>query len=364
MPRHLGNLYHLRRVFWALAAMTSPGLWAQSATAPTAYTVTQVNGMMGSPVTMTIYRDGSKVVIDHPENKSRTLYDLQAHTTYSWTIDHPEGGCGNGNFSGDWGDPFQSGDVDELLKASTTSPGNETLNGFATKVYEAVDPKTKIKVKVWREPKTGMIVRADMAPPGGAMTTIIETKQFNAANPSASLFVLPPSCASAPPPPPTALQRFATETGDDSPANFAEATLGPGSPNSCTMLMRFVAAGTMQPISDFQVALDLAYDQNNPEHYVMGGSPSGRTVFSGGHLKEYTADIHNGVLRVDNVPASFDLEVTYGGGNKGASSALIYRKCAGPQTVFLFVVKNPNKLSDGADYIWVKSGKLATVPAY
>jgi hypothetical protein len=112
------------------------------------------------------------------------------------------------------------------------------------------------------------------------------------------------------------------------------------------------------------VALDLAYDQNNPPHYVMGGSPSGRTVYSGGHLKEYTADIHNGVLRVDNIPASFDLELTFGGGNKGASSALLYRKCSGPQTVLLFVVKNPNKVSDGADYIWVKSGKFATVPAH
>jgi len=64
------------------------------------------------------------------------------------------------------------------------------------------------------------------------------------------------------------------------------------------------------------------------------------------------------------VPASFDLEMTFAGGNKGASSALLYRKCAGPQTVLLYVVKNPDKVSDGADWMWVKSGKFATVPAH
>jgi len=64
------------------------------------------------------------------------------------------------------------------------------------------------------------------------------------------------------------------------------------------------------------------------------------------------------------VPAVFDVEITFAGGNKGASSALIYRHCSGPQTVFLFVVKNPNQISDGADFLWVKSGKFATIAAH
>jgi hypothetical protein len=362
MSKQMRGLNHFWRAAGALAMAAQP-IWAQYAPAPTSYSVTQVNGMFGAPVAMTIYRDGSKIAMDHPQNNSRSLYDLTAHTQYSWTIDHPENGCSNGNFSGDWGDPFQSADVDAILKSSTTPPGNETVNGFVTKVYEGTDPASKIKIKVWREPKYGMVVKGEMTPPGGATTTVLETKQFSATKPNPSLFVLPPACANAPPPPPTASQLFATDTGDDG-AHFADATMGPGSPTSCSMLMRFVAAGTMQPISDFQVALDLAYDQDHPPHYVMGGSPSGRTVFSGGHLKEYTADIHNGVLRVDNIPASFDLELTFGGGNKGASSALLYRKCSGPQTVLLFVVKNPDKVSDGADYVWVKSGKFATVPAH
>jgi hypothetical protein len=205
-----------------------------------------------------------------------------------------------------------------------------------------------------------LVIKAEMTPPGGPTSTLLETKQLSLAKPAASLFVLPAGCG---PPPLTAVQRFAAETGDDA-ANFAEAAMGPASPNSCTMLMRFVSAGSMQPLTNFQVALDLDFDQNHPPHYVMGGSPSGRSTFSGGHLKEYTAEIRNGVLRIDNVPSTFNIELTFAGGNKGASSAILYRKCAGPQTVLMYVVKNPDKVSDGADWMWVKSGKFATLPAH
>jgi hypothetical protein len=54
--------------------------------------VTQINGMFGAPVTMQIYRDGSKAVIDHIQQNgthTRSLYDLQAHTNYSWDMANP-----------------------------------------------------------------------------------------------------------------------------------------------------------------------------------------------------------------------------------------------------------------------------------
>ena len=345
------------------AALIVPGLWAQYAPAPAQYSVTEDDGMSGQPSALVIYRDGDLAVMDHPGRHTRSLYNLKNHTQFGWDTQHPENGCSNGTFSGDWGDPFEASDVDAILKTSTKPPTSATVNGIATKMFEGVEPQSKTAIKVWREPKYGMVIKAEMTPPGGATATMVEVKKYSLAKPAAEIFVLPPACANAPPPPPTAAQRFAADTGDDG-ANFVDATIGPGSPNSCTMLIRFVKAGSLQPLSDFQVALDLAYDQNNPAHYVMGGSPSGRTVFSGGHLKEYTAQIQNGVLRIPEVPASFDLEMTFAGGNKGASSALLYRKCAGPQTVLFYVVKNPDKLADGADWMWVKSGKFATVAAH
>jgi hypothetical protein len=348
---------------WALAG---PALRAQFAPAPTQYSVTQINRMFGPPVAMQIYRDGDLVIMDHPDNHARGLYNLKTHTNLGWDTKDPGNGCSTGTFSGDWGDPFSVSDIEDLLKGSKIPPTSDTVNGVATKVYEVVEPQSKAKIKVWRETKYGLVIKADMTPPGAATTTIVETKQFSFSKPPAAMFVLPPVCANAPPPPPppaTPAQRFAAETGDDG-ANFVDPTLGPGSPNSCTMLMRFVKAGSLQPLSDFQVALDLAYDQDHPPHYVMGGSPSGRSVFSGGQLKEYTAQIQNGVLRIPNVPAIFDFEITFAGGNKGASSATLYRKCSGPQTVLLYVVKNPDNLNQGADWMWVKSGKLASAPAH
>jgi len=41
------------------------------------------------------------------------------------------------------------------------------------------------------------------------------------------------------------------------------------------------------------------------------------------------------------------------------SSSLVYRHCAGPETVLLYVVQNPDKISDGGDWMWVKSGQYA-----
>jgi hypothetical protein len=93
----------------------------------------------------------------------------------------------------------------------------------------------------------------------------------------------------------------------------------------------------------------------------MGVGADGHVRFSGGGLHEVTAQIRNGVLRIDNVPPQFDLETAFG--NAGSSSSLIYRHCFAPETVLLYVVKNPAKISDGGDWLWVKSGKYATVAA-
>ena len=197
MSRDKSNLRNLWLTAGVFASLTAPSLWAQYPPAPTTYDVIQVGGMTGN---MHIYRDGSKVVIDHPENHSRSLYDLSAHTNYSWSPEQPGNGCSSGRFSGDWGDPFESADVNEIVKSATKPPTSETLNGFATKVYEAIDPESKSKIKVWREPKYGLVIKVEMTPPGGATTIMEETKQFSLAKPSAALFTLPAGCG--PPPPP------------------------------------------------------------------------------------------------------------------------------------------------------------------
>ena len=72
---------------------------------------------------------------------------------------------------------------------------------------------------------------------------------------------------------------------------------------------------------------------------------------------DMTSRLRNGTLQLDNVPTVFDVNVRFPNG--GESFGHIYRRCFAPQTVLLLIVKNPEKITDGADWRWAKSGKLS-----
>ena len=126
-----------------------PALLAQPSP-PTAYTVTQLGPGMES----TIYRSGAKALseatipgADGKATHTRTLYDLQAHTTLSWDPADASS-CGNGSFSGDWGDPFATSNqiLTDAKSKGAKETGAETLNGIATKVLEVTIPEGKAKI--------------------------------------------------------------------------------------------------------------------------------------------------------------------------------------------------------------------------
>jgi len=48
-------------------------------------------------------------------------------------------------------------------------------------------------------------------------------------------------------------------------------------------------------------------------------------------------------------------------GDADGTAAQIYRQCPAPQSVLLFVVKNPAIIGEGGDSFWVKSGKFSKV---
>jgi hypothetical protein len=126
------------------------------------------------------------------------------------------------------------------------------------------------------------------------------------------------------------------------------------------MLFRVVHAGTMSVLdSAFQVAVDLKSATETGVHYNIGTDDRGRATFVGGALHEVVPGAH-GVYRVENVPENFVMDVEFG--DAGAASANIYRQCAGPQTVLLYVVKNGENIAAGGDWLWVKAGKLAVAP--
>lgn len=343
---------------------------AQSAKAPDAYSVTEVVSLFGPAINMQVYRDGSQALVDQssppqqPGGKpghTRTLYDLQAHTGISWNPEDNSAPCGKSTFSGDWGDPLAmsteiSGD---LAKQHPAEVGTETINGIRTKVLQA--NTNDVASKVWVEAQSGFVVKVQMTPKNGPTKTMIEVQKVSFTRPAASVFALPSHCAATANAPRvmTESERIAAETGGNA-QDFAKAILGPASKNSCSVVLRVVQAGSMQPITaGFQVAIDRTYDIEHPPSYSFGAGANGRTSFKGGGIQELTSQLRNGVLRIENAPPQFDIELAFG--SAGSSSALIYRQCPNPETVLLFVVKNPAKLSDGGDWLWVKSGKYASV---
>jgi hypothetical protein len=341
-----------------LGMAAAPWLEAQYAP-PTAYSVTVTNSMFGTPVTMRIYRDGNKVMVDNQSSDShiRTLYDLAAQKSLFWDAKDPANACTIGKVAGDWGDPFTAPEIEAMLRHPTKPPTKEMYDGFTTDVTEAVDPDQKIAVKVWREVKTGLYLRIDMTMPGDAKpTTVVESKNYIATKPPASAFATPSSCSEpgtiAPELYRPQLEKFVRKVGgaanDYMPANIPSA-----SQNSCTMLLRILDS-KMQPVPHTQVAIDLSYDIDKPPHYTVG------STFSGGHLKEVTDQLRNGVLRVENVPAVFDVELMFDNGHQGGSSAVAYRHCSGPQTVLLFVKSDETGTTDS--WMWVRSGKYAAAP--
>jgi hypothetical protein len=348
------------------------GLLALSAllsaqTPPTAYTITQSGATPGS--TSTIYRSGSKVLMEMsqpaqggtPASRSFSLYDLQAKTTYTWDPDANPVSCSAGTFSGDWGDPFASTAElsSDIAKGDIKPAGAETINGIATQVFTGTTQGTN--VKAWIDMKDSLVIRAELSAAGGASMTMVNITKVSFAAPSASLFVLPASCAGVKPPP-TPADLIADETGDD-PANYVNGMYGPGSTNSCSVVLRVVNAKTMTPITHIQVAIDTTYNQDNPPHYESGVHNDGTETFSGGGIHEITNLVHNGMVRLGNPPAYFMLDVNIIRPNHGSGEGLVYRQCFAPTTVLLDVVKDYGQPTESSDFLWVKAGKFATAPA-
>ena len=317
---------------------------------PTAYTVTVVNSMMGSPMTQTIYRNGSKAAIDidtpaangSPATHVRSLYDLNEHTTESWDPTSSAGGCGSGTFSGDWGDPF-AGMVD-VSKGKLI--GTETMNGFATKVYAVAADGVTAKVGV--EAKSGLPVRVDVTQ-GAKTQTFTQVTKFTVGAPAASVFAVPASCTAAagPAPPSQRDQDIAAETGSKV-GDVVDAVIktAPGSQDTCSVAVRVMTAGSMTPIvSGFTMTANVIDDAK----WAQGDTSPGANV-------PVTAGA-NGIWRMASPPPHFNLLEDFG--NAGGGGGMIHRQCWGPVSTLLLVVKDPTQLGLGADWVWDKNGKYA-----
>jgi len=190
---------------WAALAVSTVALHAQSPAEPTAYTVTVKYEITGTAL-RTTYRLGSKVLVDRvpspgippsptPAAPTRTLFFLDTGQSLSWAPADPTAACKRGSFHGDaWLDPF-SGAADFAMPG-VTQLGSETIHGIATKILVS---KAKPGFKLWVDPKTGLMLKAEFTPPSsGKAVTWFEVTEVNLGPPPAALFAIPARCAAHP----------------------------------------------------------------------------------------------------------------------------------------------------------------------
>jgi hypothetical protein len=360
----------ISRIVICLSIVACSLLARAQAPEPTSFAITEAVAGGAPGANTTIYRSGTKVLMDFrspaqggtPASRTLTLYDLQTHVSVTWDPAANPPACGSvGTFSGDWGDPFTMiSDVNSsIAKGEIKAAGTETIAGIPTQIYAGTSSGSAIKV--WVDSKDGLVMRAVVGMPGGASLTMADITKVSIGPQPASLFVLPAVCKGVKPPP-SAADLIADETGDD-PANYAS-NAGPGSKNGCSVVLRVVSAKTMTPISHIQVVIDTAvFPDNAPPAYTMGVGDDGTTTYSGGHVMEITNRVHNGMVRLGLPPDHFMLGVNVPLPHHGGSIGLVYRQCFAPTTVLLDVVKDYGQQDQSQDLLWVKADKYAAVPA-
>jgi hypothetical protein len=245
-----------------------------------------------------------------------------------------------------------------VSKGELKLSGTETLAGVSTQVYTGSGASAG--VKAWVDEKDGLVIRASATQAGSPPMLLADIRIVKFAAPSASHFVLPPACAGVRPPP-TPAELIAEETGD-SADNFVNGNSGPGSTNTCTIALHVVQAKTMVPITrKFQVGIDTSYllGAPNPPAHTFGVGNDGTATYSGGGIREVTSQIHDGVLRIVDPPASFELDINVITPNHGTSAGGVYRQCFGPVTNLYYVMADQMDPSKKTEFLYAKAGKYA-----
>jgi hypothetical protein len=180
-------------------------LHTQSPGEPTAYTVTMQYHITGTAL-RTTYRLGSRVLVEQtpspgippgapPQAATRTLYFLDTGRSLSWEPANSTAGCTRGSFVGDeWLDPFAG--ATDLAMPDAKLLGTEVVHGMSAKI---VVSKTNPAFRLWVEPKTGLILKAEFTPPSSDKAiTYSEVTEVHLDPPPAALFEVPAQCAADP----------------------------------------------------------------------------------------------------------------------------------------------------------------------
>lgn len=186
-----------------LPLLVPASLAAQPAAPPTRYTVTETLSLVVPGQVMTTARDGDRAIAEmwipaQPGNPSgvhsRAYYDLKASLSYTLDLIDSTTPCGPSNYTGDWGDPFtmSAGLLADAAKYHPTPAGSEVVNGIATEVSQATSPDGVMRL--WVEPKTGLLVKWVATPPNGPPKTMIEVTSLSFTPPTPDALKLPAKC--------------------------------------------------------------------------------------------------------------------------------------------------------------------------
>lgn len=190
--------------------------------------------------------------------------------------------------------------------------------------------------------------------PAPAAATSVAEAMLPAPAPAAQAEAAPVATASA----------SAPGAGDDAvwaagdPNDYAEVMEGPGSHDGCSVVLRIMKAGTMEPIvSGVQVGVGSEAFAESLQQYKQGGASQANLIRG---MYAVMPSIRDGVFRIGNAPAQFTLYTSFGAA--GDLRAHIGLQCFAPETTLLLVVRNPANVADGSRLFWVKSGQLAAIP--
>ena len=192
--------------------------WVEAAPPPTAYAMelTVVPSAKSPAVSMKIYRDGNRVMVEaiaesrplpigRQMNRPRSYFDLDTDMAYttdakfgpSIPADRPASNspnCQSMALSGDWGDPFarSAAILADVNSRNPRQVGVAAINGFSTRIIETDSGGQR--VRVWIDSEYDLIVKVET---GGATT--LEVKRLVVGTPPASPLAIPTYCAYAKP---------------------------------------------------------------------------------------------------------------------------------------------------------------------
>ena len=193
------------------AGVSMPELGAQSASPPHTYSFTEKNSMIVPDLTLKIYRDGSKELIDQsrpPSSASpqgfhtRSLYDFQGHKVYTWDLIQTARPCSASDYA-EAAAPYEtdviSGAAELAAMIAADKPqtvGTETVNGIAAKILEVPDPSGQGRTRIWLAEKSNYVIKWVIIPKTGPPQIQLEITNLSFVKAPASVFVLPAACKS------------------------------------------------------------------------------------------------------------------------------------------------------------------------